>query len=101
MDAADHDLAAHVGKALAHPLVVAHLAGAVVHVEHGARLQLRAAQQTAELFRRDPERRRQSRRTAKDVVVVQQGVNIKSMSALKETVLCWIVPEMLYLQLKR
>ena len=25
----------------------------------------------------------------------------KSMSALKETVLCWIVPEMLYLQLKR
>lgn len=26
---------------------------------------------------------------------------IKSMSVLKETVLCWIVPEMLYLQLKR
>ena len=30
-----------------------------------------------------------------------KGLNIKSMSVLKETVLCWIVPEMLYLQLKR
>ena len=54
--------------------MVAHLAGAVVHVEHSTRLQLRAAQQTAELFRRDPDGWRQSRRTAKDVVVVQQGV---------------------------
>ncbi len=35
------------------------------------------------------------------IIWKRMNFNIKSMSALKETVLCWIVPEMLYLQLKR
>ena len=74
MDAADHDLAAHLRKALAHPVVVAHLAGTVVHVKHRARFQLGAAHKAVELFRRDPDGGRQRRRPAEDVVVVEQGV---------------------------
>ena len=40
-------------------------------------------------------------RSSSHLFLFMEDFNIKSMSALKETVLCWIVPEMLYLQLKR
>ena len=74
VDAPDHDLAAHLGKFPAHSLVAAHLLGTVVHVEHRAGLQLCAAHQTAELFRRHPDRRRQGCRAAEGIVILQQGI---------------------------
>ena len=73
VDAPGQYLAAHLGKAAAHALVVAHLAGAVVHVQHGAGVQLCPAHKAGELFRRDPDGRRQRRRTAEDLIVLQHG----------------------------
>ena len=74
VDAAGEHLAAHLRKAAAHAVVVAHLAGAVIHVQHGARLQLCPAHKARQLVRSHPDGGRQGRRPAEGVVVLQQGV---------------------------
>ena len=74
VDAAGKNLGAHLAEAFPHPLVVAHLLGAVVHVEDGAGGELGAGGEVHQSRRGHPEGRGERRCPAKDVVVGQQGV---------------------------
>ena len=74
VDAPGKDPAAHLAEAFPHPVVVAHLSGAVIHVEHGTRGQLAAAHQRRQRLRSHPQRGRERRRTAKHIAVLQKSV---------------------------
>ena len=74
VDAPGEDLIAHLAKPLPHPIVVAHLLGAIVHVQDRAGGKLGAGGEVHQRRRGHPEGRGEGRRPAKNVVVGQQGV---------------------------
>ena len=74
VDAPGHQLAAQVGEFPADALVVAHLPGAVVHVQHRAGGKLCTPHKAGKLIRRHPDGGGKCCGTAVSIVILQQGI---------------------------